>query len=114
MKELLDMVRRTVREELALRRGPQLATVIALTVHASADDTANYEADLRLKHDPLVDINGAFARLVLVCGLHGVDWIFFVGGHFVPVHLAGISGGQPKKSSTRYLPPRILLTTSAV
>lgn len=53
MKELLDMVRRTVREELALRRGPQLATVIALTVHASADDTANYEADLRLKHDGL-------------------------------------------------------------
>ena len=53
MKELLDMVRRTVREELALRRGPQLATVIALAAHASADDTANYEADLRLKHDGL-------------------------------------------------------------
>ena len=44
MKELLDMVRRTVREELALRRGPQLATVTALTAHESDDDTANYEA----------------------------------------------------------------------
>lgn len=53
MKELLDMVRRTVREELALRRGPQLATVTALTAHESDDDTANYEADVRLKHDGL-------------------------------------------------------------
>ena len=53
MKELLDMVRRTVREELALRRGPQLATVTALTTHESDDDTANYEADVRLKHDGL-------------------------------------------------------------
>ena len=47
------MVRRTVREELALRRGPQLATVTALTTHESNDDTANYEADVRLKHDGL-------------------------------------------------------------
>ena len=47
------MVRRTVREELALRRGPQLATVTALTAHGSEDDTANYEADVRLKHDGL-------------------------------------------------------------
>jgi hypothetical protein len=53
MNELLDMVRRTVREELALRRGPQLATVTALTAHASSDDSANYEADVRLKHDGL-------------------------------------------------------------
>jgi phage baseplate assembly protein gpV len=51
MKELLDLVRRTVREELARRRGPQLATVTALTAHESDDDTANYEADVRLKHD---------------------------------------------------------------
>jgi phage baseplate assembly protein gpV len=53
VKELVDIVRRTVREELALRRGPQLATVTALTTHQSQDDTANYEADLRLKHDGL-------------------------------------------------------------
>ena len=30
MNELMDLVRRAVREELALRRGPQLATVTAL------------------------------------------------------------------------------------
>jgi len=53
MSELLDLVRRTVREELARRRGPQLATVTALTAHESDDDTANYEADVRLKHDGL-------------------------------------------------------------
>lgn len=53
MNELLDLVRRTVREELALHRGPQLATVTALVAHESADDNANYEVDLRLKHDGL-------------------------------------------------------------
>lgn len=53
MKELLDAVRRTVREELAVRRGPQLATVTALATHESDDDSANYEADVRLKHDGL-------------------------------------------------------------
>jgi hypothetical protein len=53
MSELLDLVRRTVREELALRRGPQLATVTALVTHDSDDDTANYEVDVRLKHDGL-------------------------------------------------------------
>lgn len=53
MKDLVDLVRRCVREEMAARRGPQLATVTALTVHAGTDDTANYEADVRLKHDGL-------------------------------------------------------------
>src|SRR5690242_3240522 len=53
MSELLDFVRRAVREELALRRGPQLATVTALTTHSSDDDSANYEVDVRLKHDGL-------------------------------------------------------------
>lgn len=53
MKDLVDLVRRCVREEMASRRGPQLATVTALTVHAGTDDTANYEADVRLKHDGL-------------------------------------------------------------
>lgn len=53
MKELAEMMRRIVREELALQRGPQLATVMAVTAHESADDTANYEADLRFKHDGL-------------------------------------------------------------
>ncbi len=53
MKDLLDLVRRCVREEMALRRGPQLATVTGLTAHAGDDDTANYEADVRLKHDGL-------------------------------------------------------------
>lgn len=53
MNALLDLVRRTVREELALHRGPQLATVTALVAHESADDSANYEVDLRLKHDGL-------------------------------------------------------------
>lgn len=53
MNALLDLVQRTVREALALHRGPQLATVTALTVHDSADDTANYEVDVRLKHDGL-------------------------------------------------------------
>jgi phage baseplate assembly protein gpV len=53
MNELAEMMRRIVREELALRRGPQLATVTALTAHGSDDDTANYEADIRFKHDGL-------------------------------------------------------------
>jgi phage baseplate assembly protein gpV len=53
MNELLDLVRRTVREELARRRGPLLAIVTALTTHESDGDTANYEADVRLKHDGL-------------------------------------------------------------
>ena len=53
MNELMDLVRRAVREELALRRGPQLATVTALSPHASEDDTNNYECDVRLKHDGL-------------------------------------------------------------
>ncbi len=53
MNELMDLVRRAVREELALRRGPQLATVTALAAHESDDDTHNYEVDVRLKHDGL-------------------------------------------------------------
>ena len=57
MKELLDAVRRTVREELAARRGPQLATVTALATHESDDDSANYEADVRLKHDGLAPVS---------------------------------------------------------
>jgi hypothetical protein len=51
MKELLDMVPDRARKP-ALRRGPQLATVGA-HAHESDDDTANYEADVRLKHDGL-------------------------------------------------------------
>lgn len=50
---LLDLVRRAVREELALHRGPQLATVTALAAHESSSDSHNYEVDLRLKHDGL-------------------------------------------------------------
>jgi hypothetical protein len=53
MNELMDLVRRAVREELALHRGPQLATVTALAAHESDDDTNNYECDVRLKHDGL-------------------------------------------------------------
>jgi phage baseplate assembly protein gpV len=53
MNELMDLVRRAVREELALHRGPQLATVTALSAHESDDDTNNYECDVRLKHDGL-------------------------------------------------------------
>lgn len=53
MNELMDLVRRAVREELALHRGPQLATVTALAAHESDDDTGNYEVDVRLKHDGL-------------------------------------------------------------
>jgi hypothetical protein len=53
MNELCEMLRRIVREELASRRGPQLASVTALSAHESADDTANYEVDVRLKHDGL-------------------------------------------------------------
>jgi len=50
---LIDLVRRTVREELASHRGPQLGTVTALVAHESTDDSANYEVDVRLKHDGL-------------------------------------------------------------
>lgn len=53
MNPLLDLIRRTVREELALHRGPQLATVTALVAHESDDDANNYEVDVRLKHDGL-------------------------------------------------------------
>ena len=53
MNPLLDLIRRTVREELALHRGPQLGTVTALVAHEGADDSANLEVDVRLKHDGL-------------------------------------------------------------
>ncbi|HMV07157.1 MAG TPA: phage baseplate assembly protein V [Accumulibacter sp.] len=53
MNDLLELIRRCVREEIAARRGPQLATVTALSAHSASDDTANYEADVRLKHDGL-------------------------------------------------------------
>ncbi|MBW8844278.1 MAG: hypothetical protein JF607_04815 [Burkholderiales bacterium] len=53
MNDWLDLIRRTVREELALHRGPQLGTVTAMSAHESEDDTANYECDVRLKHDGL-------------------------------------------------------------
>lgn len=53
MSELIDMMRRVVREELALRRGPRLATITNMHVHQSDDDTVNYEADVRFKHDGL-------------------------------------------------------------
>ena len=53
MTELLDLVRRVVREEMALHRGPQLATITSITAHESDDDTANYEAGVRFKHDGL-------------------------------------------------------------
>jgi phage baseplate assembly protein gpV len=49
----MNLIRRAVREELALRRGPQLATVTALSAHSEDDDTSNYECDVRLKHDGL-------------------------------------------------------------
>jgi phage baseplate assembly protein gpV len=53
MSAMLELVRQVVREELAMRRGPRLATVSAVHAHAEADDPSNYEADLRLKHDGL-------------------------------------------------------------
>jgi translation initiation factor IF-1 len=53
MTGMTELVRQLVRQELALRRGPRLATVSAVHPHASADDSANYEADLTLKHDGL-------------------------------------------------------------
>jgi len=53
MNDLADMVRRIVRDELSLARGPRLATVTALTAHEDDSDTANYEADVRFKHDGL-------------------------------------------------------------
>lgn len=53
MIPLAELIRRTVREELALQRGPQLAVVTALATHESADDAHNHEVDVRLKHDGL-------------------------------------------------------------
>src|SRR5262249_42673210 len=53
MNELVSLVRRLVREELAAARGPLLGTVTALAAHESEDDANNYEADVALKHDGL-------------------------------------------------------------
>lgn len=53
MSDMVELMRRVVREELALRRGPQLATVTNLYTHQSDDDSINYEVDVRLKHDGL-------------------------------------------------------------
>lgn len=50
---MLEMIRQVVREEMALRRGPLLATVSGVHVHESDDDAANYDADVKLKHDGL-------------------------------------------------------------
>jgi phage baseplate assembly protein gpV len=53
MTAMLDIIRQVVREELAARRGPMLGTVTSVPTHEDKDDTANYEADVRLKHDGL-------------------------------------------------------------
>jgi hypothetical protein len=53
MSELLELMRRVVREELAARRGPLLATVSAVYAHEDKDDARNFEADVRLKHEGL-------------------------------------------------------------
>lgn len=53
MDGLLEIVRRVVAHELARQRGAQLAVVTAVHAHASADDSNNHEADVRLKHQDL-------------------------------------------------------------
>lgn len=53
LAELVGLVRRLVRDELAAQRGPALATVTAVYAHTDKDDSHNYEADVRLKHDGL-------------------------------------------------------------
>lgn len=53
MSRLLDLVRRVVRQELGQRRGARLAVVVAVHPHEAEDDDANYEADVRLKHEEL-------------------------------------------------------------
>jgi hypothetical protein len=50
---MVELIRQVVRQELALHRGPLLATVSAVHTHAEETDTVNYEADLALKHDGL-------------------------------------------------------------
>lgn len=53
MSDLLALVRRVVREELAAVQGPLLGTITAVATHEAEDDSHNYEADVRLKHDGL-------------------------------------------------------------
>jgi hypothetical protein len=53
MSGMLELIRQVVREEMALFRGPLLATVGAVYAHEDADDTANFDADVTLKHDGL-------------------------------------------------------------
>ena len=53
MTGMLELIRQAVREELAMLRGPLLATVSSVYAHEQDDDTANYDADLTLKHDGL-------------------------------------------------------------
>lgn len=50
---LLDIVRRVVAQELQRTRSSQLAVVSAVHAHTGADDTNNFEADVRLKHTDL-------------------------------------------------------------
>jgi phage baseplate assembly protein gpV len=50
---MVELMRRVARQEMGTRRGPILGTVTAVYAHEAADDSANYEADVRLKHDGL-------------------------------------------------------------
>jgi hypothetical protein len=50
---LLELIRRLVREELAQQRPSRLGVVTAVFPHESEDDEANYEANVRLKHEDL-------------------------------------------------------------
>jgi hypothetical protein len=50
---MLELIRQIVREEITLLRGPLLGTVSVVYAHEAESDTANYEADVRLKHDGL-------------------------------------------------------------
>lgn len=54
MSRIIDVIRRVVAEELALRRDCVLGVVTATHPHGSKDDSNNYEVDVRLKHEDLV------------------------------------------------------------
>jgi uncharacterized protein involved in type VI secretion and phage assembly len=53
MSNLIDLIRRVVRQELAQQRGSLLGVVTAVYPHTDKDDDNNYEADVRLKHEDL-------------------------------------------------------------
>lgn len=50
---MLDIIRKVALQEISRNRGCMLGVVTAVYAHESADDSNNYDVDIKLKHDGL-------------------------------------------------------------